>query len=637
MNSTKTLILISKERRIGESEIIRESEIFRHDAERDSKLVFKIQIGERKMKRTLLPACMAVLCLFGIASAQTYKVSAFSDYVREMKGDTAVIKDYNDMGGVNNSLTDALNSDATPPAGRVYALDSAGYYPLSSGATTNAAGVTIVGLDPTILVNNATTDFPPVICGATGEVATTWGGNLTIKNVAITPAAANGTNGWACLGSGVSNARVVLDNCLFEHNWWVFVQSNANAGTRLFINNCYFVNMEGNGCRRNGGVYDNVNNNTDTIWVENSTHINAAGSMYKFRNFQIGKLFFNHNTFVDCAGSIFESLGYVSDLTVTNNIFVNCNLEPTSDSVCVWDKGETDPDNLPTGLVNCAPLPDSATQMPRKLLVDRNVIYCDPKFDDMVSTLKANTADGTTNWYSQTITMNTRTQSMFDNNTDYPYLTEGTWYHELPNFTDSKNLLTGWVDSLKAYSLNVVSQGNSGAAYLSDWRLVNPISDSYVYADFPIPVNLAYDNADLMTGGTMGEPVGDLNWFPTTKASFDMAAEHTALNYMLVHGTLNQTGVKNHGLNPATFALSQNYPNPFNPSTKIDFTIPKAGNVTLKVYNVLGQEVATLLDGFEAAQNYSLKFDASGLSSGIYFYTLKSGDQSITKKMLLLK
>ena len=240
--------------------------------------------------------------------------------------------------------------------------------------------------------------------------------------------------------------------------------------------------------------------------------------------------------------------------------------------------------------------------------------------------------------------MNDSTQAHFNGNTAFPYLTEGTWYKELPTFVNSQNLLTAWVDTLHAFALNTVDQGNGGGAVLTDWRLVNTYTASsltnYVYADWPIPVNLAYTNADLMAGGTEGEPVGDLNWFPTSKAAWTSsvaATEHTDLNYMLTHGTLHTTGVRNPGTQPEAFALGQNYPNPFNPSTEINFTVAKTGYVTLKVYNVLGQEVATLVDGVKAAQTYNVKFDASSLSTGVYFYTLRSGDQSITKKMLLLK
>jgi Secretion system C-terminal sorting domain len=91
------------------------------------------------------------------------------------------------------------------------------------------------------------------------------------------------------------------------------------------------------------------------------------------------------------------------------------------------------------------------------------------------------------------------------------------------------------------------------------------------------------------------------------------------------------------GTSPSQYALSQNYPNPFNPSTKIDYSVPKNSFVTLKVYNVLGQEVATLFSGTQEAGNYASTFDASKFTSGLYFYRLEADGVSITKKMLLMK
>jgi hypothetical protein len=88
---------------------------------------------------------------------------------------------------------------------------------------------------------------------------------------------------------------------------------------------------------------------------------------------------------------------------------------------------------------------------------------------------------------------------------------------------------------------------------------------------------------------------------------------------------------------PSGFALSQNYPNPFNPSTRISFSIPQAGEVTLKVYDMLGREVATLVNGTMAAGTHYATFDASGMSSGIYLYELRSGNTRITNKMTLMK
>jgi hypothetical protein len=85
------------------------------------------------------------------------------------------------------------------------------------------------------------------------------------------------------------------------------------------------------------------------------------------------------------------------------------------------------------------------------------------------------------------------------------------------------------------------------------------------------------------------------------------------------------------------FKLEQNYPNPFNPSTKIKFQIPVSGFVNLKVYDVLGTEVATLVNEEKFAGSYEVQFNASEFPSGIYFYTLKAGDFIQTKKMILIK
>lgn len=102
--------------------------------------------------------------------------------------------------------------------------------------------------------------------------------------------------------------------------------------------------------------------------------------------------------------------------------------------------------------------------------------------------------------------------------------------------------------------------------------------------------------------------------------------------------TVPVTGIAENETNlPIEYALKQNYPNPFNPTTTINYSIPKEGLVTLKVYNILGEEVDILLNEIKQVGNYETNFDASSLSSGIYFYRLKAGDFIETKKMILMK
>jgi hypothetical protein len=88
---------------------------------------------------------------------------------------------------------------------------------------------------------------------------------------------------------------------------------------------------------------------------------------------------------------------------------------------------------------------------------------------------------------------------------------------------------------------------------------------------------------------------------------------------------------------PKSYNLSQNYPNPFNPSTVINYQIPHAAKVTIKIYDIIGNEVSTLVDGHKAVGSYSVTYNASDLASGIYIYELRSNEFISRNKMMLIK
>ena len=106
----------------------------------------------------------------------------------------------------------------------------------------------------------------------------------------------------------------------------------------------------------------------------------------------------------------------------------------------------------------------------------------------------------------------------------------------------------------------------------------------------------------------------------------------------IITGTGNPGNVTS--IIPKEFSLSQNYPNPFNPSTKIEFAIPVNGNVSLRIYDITGREVKNLVNEFRAAGYYSVQFNASDFSSGMYFYRMTvQGEKAfdVTRKMILIK
>jgi hypothetical protein len=160
-------------------------------------------------------------------------------------------------------------------------------------------------------------------------------------------------------------------------------------------------------------------------------------------------------------------------------------------------------------------------------------------------------------------------------------------------------------------------------------------------------LDVALDNAfTLPVSGFIGKNVGNVTSFkvthldPTTTyfyrvRAYNAQGESTNSNVISV-STI--TGVDQlEGEIQTTFKLFQNYPNPFNPTTKIQFGIPKNVMVRLSIYNIIGQEIATLVNREMSQGLYSIEFDATKLNNGIYFYNIQAGDFSQTKKMILLK
>jgi hypothetical protein len=97
------------------------------------------------------------------------------------------------------------------------------------------------------------------------------------------------------------------------------------------------------------------------------------------------------------------------------------------------------------------------------------------------------------------------------------------------------------------------------------------------------------------------------------------------------------TGVEGLSALPESYALEQNYPNPFNPATVIRYSLPVGGQVSLMVYDMLGREVARLVDGGVTAGVHEVTFDASGLPSGVYFCSLRVGGFAVTRKLVVLR
>jgi hypothetical protein len=104
-----------------------------------------------------------------------------------------------------------------------------------------------------------------------------------------------------------------------------------------------------------------------------------------------------------------------------------------------------------------------------------------------------------------------------------------------------------------------------------------------------------------------------------------------------VNSIRSDVKVKQTAAIPTKYMLEQNYPNPFNPATQIKYGLPTSGHVTLKLYDLTGREVATLVDQFQTAGEFTVTFNAAGLSTGVYFYRLHVGNYSEVKRMAFVK
>jgi polyhydroxybutyrate depolymerase len=145
----------------------------------------------------------------------------------------------------------------------------------------------------------------------------------------------------------------------------------------------------------------------------------------------------------------------------------------------------------------------------------------------------------------------------------------------------------------------------------------------------------------VMNGGHTW-PSGDkrylfLSWGDIGKTNGDINASAEIWNFLRAYRLSGPTTVATHSQSPREFLLFQNYPNPFNPSTTIKFELPRASQVGLTVCDILGREVSVLLNERKNAGSYEVKFDGQNLSSGVYFYRLRAGDVTQTKRLLLLK
>jgi len=550
--------------------------------------------------------------------------------------DTVVVpNDYN-PGTINNVIqgdTTASGDRVNPD--RVYKLLRGGLYMLNGWITIQpGTTITIVGEDAPATGKDYGMPqiIPNPIAGGYYNYNIQSYGNLIMRNVWLVYAYTDGTQDWCCLQFEQNDSPQALgdfENCIFDCTRAIAVTSNRTGFNGAF-RNCIFRNSIDPSQYWCGRMFATVSASAsvDSISAENCTFANQG---FSFQTDYVTpvRCWFNHNTFINIAKFAFKFY-YMTHLVCTNNIFVNCHF--TSERY--EDRIGQDPDDLLWGTtLDIDTIPSSVNynnvkEDDRVVVFYNNSNYIQPEFAAWYQTYNDTVTSGNRGKIFPQPMMNDRTLDMFDWHT---YMKMDNVYDETdPGFINPPTNL----DSIYAF-LHARYQVGGNVFWGT------PL-DSILQGVWPLPENLAYTNATVKTAGMGGFPLGDLyHWFPAEYATWNAQrqSENLAIYNIAPPPPGNaspMTGVDKSSI-PGVFALEQNYPNPFNPTSTITYSIAKKGNVELKVYNILGQELQTLFSGIQSAGSHTVNFDGSRLASGIYFYRLNSDNQSITKKMVMMK
>ncbi len=548
-------------------------------------------------------------------------------------------------GNLNEVINGDTLSNGTLPPNIVFLLKPTGtvdttYY---LTATIQVRGnVTIVG------EVNPNTGHPPVIApfinsdnSSPGTFIEMYGGDtLRLDGLYLLGTRTdNSSVTGQCVGAGGDSVTFMFNHCVFEHfgssgtpniiNTW------ASAMDNIYVTNCEFRNNQDDVPQNPGmnwagpGPYPFP---VDTVKYINNTFF-VLGGCIEGSGQDVAYLLFDHNTiFMQTKGAPFTMQQW-SNGYIRNNIFFSCN-STGLDTAHVYDASVYNANffsapaiiELDTLSTMTADSTYNLTEAERHVVAENNAYFWPKGIVD--NWAKLNQEADTT--YGQIVT------PVWAAATIPALLTDHTTYPGISVFTNNDSVDPGFNASLvqmasdsMANFVNTCWALGTGLntrpfVYLSS----NPMTWAGVPSDwqttqgYPVPENLAYTNQSLMTAGTKGFPLGDLNWFPSKLAEWEQTS--TA-----VKSTPNNV--------PSSFALSQNYPNPFNPSTDIKVSLAHAGAMSLTIYNVLGEVVRVVDHGYKPAGSYSYNINMDSFASGVYFYTLRQGSNLITKKMLLLK
>lgn len=511
------------------------------------------------------------------------------------------------------------------------------------------------------IVKDDAAGFPPTLAnvpnndGAAQQFIRVYeGGYLVMNNLIVSGSASNATV-TRVMVENTSGSKFIFDNVAFT-DWEDFCVRNRNTECDISITNCVFLNGVRLRYSQWGGMVMRCDANGNTSIIENNTIVNASRLFANAGPFLNTEMSVQHNTIIHQQKNAHELRQ--KSFIAANNIYYDW--EFAGYGYAQIDGDDYYQRHFTTGqefqgfgveggldAVSC--------------YLGQNLFFRPTEIVDAYAALDSFFQAGYWEFASS--------DSFFtmDNN-----FKAGTNYEGFdPGFTTpvgNDQAVADWATELNTPEAD-------RPAEMTDYRVPSPLTyDANTGApsvSWPPAFDLSYSNTYLQAAGSDGLPLGDLNWFPTEKATYlanrDMyvaalidSQSNAQAIYVPGSYTVDWKGemvpdnptpmitpdmvgveVMDAGI-PERYSLGVNYPNPFNPTTKINFSVPEKSFVSLKIYNVLGEVVTEIVNKNVAAGSYSVDFNAEGLSSGIYIYNINAtganGSNFIqSKKMTLLK
>ncbi len=576
------------------------------------------------------------LAILLVAGATILMVPSRSD-AQLVKGDTMYV-DPNPIGNLNNVIMgDTTQTGQRADSNRVYVLtggtsDTSVYYfdntiPMYGNITIVGKPDPVTGMLPVIApIYNVDGNIPITFMPEYGTDAT-----VTFRNLFFDCQTPDSVEQLTLIGYlAADSCTLRVDHCIFSNLFGTNMNVLATGGNwdNMIVTNSEFRDVQSPNLHGAGTAWYVGGHPSDSIVFVNNTLFCTERAIVGCPGY-CANLILNHNT-IFCTADPALVVPQAYHAVITNNIWYS-DFSAGVDSAYM-NNGDYNVSNRIPAIILLGPLstllspPYSLTEAEREDTVMNNAYYWNGSLYKLWSAI-SDTAKQDPGLLMHPVWMDSITTNMFTDKTKWPLLYMANNDSVDPDFNTT--LVTSTVDSMMNW-INMIWVSKTSGSYTYGQYNLNPVtifseipSNWASKQNYPVPENLSYSNEALTAAGTDGFAIGDLNWFPAQWKLFE-AGKVNAI----------QTPAKQV---PTEFTLSQNYPNPFNPSTDIKFTLNRAGVMSLKIYDVLGQLVDVVAQGYKPAGQYTYNVSMDKYASGVYFYTLREGSNVLTRKMLLLK